>query len=61
MVQVTVSSRRSRCDGRYAFSAVRFATAPLVVAGHEWVRHLDTCPVGVATQNLLPGSGLPEA
>src|ERR1019366_3989691 len=31
----------------------RFATAPLVVAGCVLMRvcHLDTCPVGVATQN----------
>lgn len=38
-----------------------FATAPLVVAGCIMMRvcHLDTCPVGVATQNPLLGSGSP--
>ncbi|WP_458019578.1 glutamate synthase-related protein, partial [Klebsiella pneumoniae] len=32
-----------------------FATAPLVVAGCVMMRvcHLDTCPVGVATQNPI--------
>src|SRR5205807_4952245 len=32
-----------------------FATAPLIVAGCVMMRvcHLDTCPVGVATQNPL--------
>src|SRR5450432_3019723 len=42
-----------------------FATAPLVVAGCVMMRvcHLDTCPVGVATQNPEPRarfSGKPE-
>ena len=35
-----------------------FATAPLVVSGCIMMRvcHLDTCPVGVATQNPVPVS-----
>ena len=37
-----------------------FATAPLVVSGCIMMRvcHLDTCPVGVATQNPSPASAL---
>ncbi len=39
-----------RCSGAEEYG---FATAPLVVAGCIMMRvcHLDTCPVGVATQN----------
>ena len=40
-----------------------FATAPLVVSGCIMMRvcHLDTCPVGVATQNPVLRSGSPAS
>ena len=56
VVQSTASSRPAatsssrRCSAREEFG---FATAPLVVSGCVMMRvcHLDTCPVGIATQN----------
>jgi len=38
-----------------------FATAPLVVAGCVMMRvcHLDTCPVGIATQTLASVNASP--
>jgi glutamate synthase (ferredoxin) len=55
-VEPTVRSRRARRDHRCDCSARKssaFATAPLVTLGCIMMRvcHLNTCPVGVATQD----------
>ncbi len=58
VVQVDVSSRRSRCDDRFAIGqkVPGFATAPLVVAGCIMMQVCMDILVGVATKNHSTGT-----